>query len=58
MGQIKYTNEHLFPSTQSKMRNHLAEEVLNSHMLHVIKYLGPKGSDLGGAIKLRKKNQN
>jgi hypothetical protein len=58
----KLTNEHLFPSTQSKMRNHLAEEVLNSDMLHVIKqyklYLGPKGSDLDGAIELLQKLQN
>jgi hypothetical protein len=31
----RLTNEHIFPSQQCKMRNHLAEEVLNSDMLHL-----------------------
>lgn len=51
----KLTNEHLFPSTQSKKRNHLAEEVLKSDMLHVMNwyklYLGPKGGALDGVIE-------
>lgn len=51
----KLTNEHLFPSTQSKMRNHLADEVLNNDMLHLMLqyklYLGPKGCVLDGAIE-------
>lgn len=29
----RLTNEHLYPSQQSKMRNHLAEEVLGEEML-------------------------
>ena len=33
----KLTDEHIYLSTQSKMRNHLAEEVLNSDMLHLMK---------------------
>lgn len=31
----KLSNEHIFPSSQSKMRNHLAEEALNGEMLHL-----------------------
>lgn len=31
----RLTNEHLYPSQQSKMRNHLAEEVLDEEMLHL-----------------------
>lgn len=30
----RLTNEHLYPSQQSKMRNHIAEEVLDEEMLH------------------------
>ena len=52
----RLTNEHIFPPQQSKMRNHLAEEVLNSDMLHLFlqyqSYLGSKGSVLNGAIQL------
>lgn len=51
----KLTNEHLFPSTQSKMRNYLAEDILNNEMLHLMQqyqmYLGPKGCVLDGAIE-------
>ena len=58
----KLTNEHLFPSTQSKMRNHLAEEVLNSDMLHVMQqyklYLGQRGDELDGAIELIQKTSH
>lgn len=58
----KLTNEHLFPSTQSKMRNHLAEEVLNCEMFHVMTqyklHLGPKGSDLDGTLELLEKTSS
>jgi hypothetical protein len=51
----KLTNEHLFPSTQSKMRNKLAEDILDSEMLHMMQvyqiHLGEKGSVLTGAIE-------
>ncbi|KAK3107457.1 hypothetical protein FSP39_015012 [Pinctada imbricata] len=33
----RLTNEHLYPSTQSKMRNHLAEQVMDTDMLHLLK---------------------
>ena len=33
----KLTNEHIFLTNVSKMRNHLAEEVLNKDMLHLMK---------------------
>jgi len=52
----KLSNEHFFPSTQSKMRNHLADEVLNSDMLNLMiqyqTHLGSKGVVLNGAIEL------
>jgi len=32
----KLTNEHIFLSKTSKMRNHLAEEVLNKDMLNLM----------------------
>ena len=32
----KLTNEHLFPTSPGKMRNHLAEEVLNKDMLNLM----------------------
>lgn len=52
----KLTNEHLFPDSQLKMRNHLAEHVLNGEMLHLMKQyknsLGEKGQVLNGAIEL------
>lgn len=54
----KLINEHLYPSYQSKMRNHLADEVLNSKMLHLMiqyeHYLGEKRKELDGAIELLK----
>ncbi|XP_045156281.2 uncharacterized protein LOC123522863 isoform X2 [Mercenaria mercenaria] len=55
----KLTNEHIYPSPQSKMRNHLAEQALNTEMLHLmLQYqlsLGNKGSILNGAIEFLKK---
>lgn len=52
----KLTNEHFHLDSQSKMRNHLAEEVLNSDMLHAMKVyqqtLGEKGQILNGAVEL------
>ena len=54
----KLTKEHIFPSNQSKMRNHLAEDVLDSEMLNLFiqyqQYLGENGSVLDGAIDLLK----
>ena len=32
----KLTEEHMFPSNQQKMRNGLAEEVLDKNMLHLM----------------------
>jgi hypothetical protein len=50
------TNEHLFPSTVSKMRNKLAEDVLDYEMLNLmLSYkdsLGEKGKILDGAVEL------
>lgn len=55
----KLTKEHIYPSTQSKMRNHLAEEVLNEDMLDLFityqSHLGNKGSVLDGPIQLLKR---
>lgn len=52
----KLTNEHLFPDSQLKMRNYLAEDVLSSEMLHLMKQyqnsIGEKGKILDGAIEL------
>ena len=52
----KLTYEHFHLDSQLKMRNHLAEEVLNSDMLHAMKVyqnsLGEKGQILNGAIEL------
>lgn len=52
----KLTNEHLFPDKQLKMRNHLAEDILNKEMLHSMKIyqqsLGEKGKVLDGAVEL------
>lgn len=50
------TNEHIFPPQQSKMRNHLAEGVLNDDMLNLFQIyqsaLGGKGAVLNGVIQL------
>ena len=52
----KLKHQHLFPNNQEKMRNHLAEEVLNKDMLPLMQEyktsLGEKGSVLNGAIEL------
>lgn len=52
----RLTNEHMFLSNQSKMRNHLAEDVLNSEMLNLVlqyqQYLGEKGEVLNGLVEL------
>ena len=52
----KLTNDHIFPDNQQKMRNHLAEQVLNSEMLHLMRqykiYLSKKGQVLNGVIEL------
>lgn len=54
----RLTNEHFFLSNQSKMRNHLAEEVLNAQMLHLMMQyqvsLGEKGEVLNGVIEFLK----
>ena len=53
----KLTNEHLHPNSADKMRNHLAEEVLDGDMLHLMKcyqkHLGVEGGiRCSGAIAL------
>ena len=52
----KLTNEHIFPNQSEKMRNHLAEEVLDKDMLYLMKryrqVLGKDGSSLDGCIEL------
>ena len=54
----KLTNEHIYPSNQEKMRNHLAEDVLCTEMLHLFlqfqKYMGDRGCVLNGVIQLLK----
>lgn len=50
------TNEHIFPSNSSKMRNKLAEDALDEEMLNLMcsykSSLGAKGQELQGAITL------
>lgn len=51
----KLTDEHIYLSTQSKMRNHLAEEVLDKDMLHLMmKYQNSlaKGDHLDSSIEM------
>jgi len=52
----KLTSEHINLDSQLKMRNYLAEDVLNSEMLHSMKvyqkHLGDKGIVLNGIIEL------
>lgn len=47
---------HFFLNSQLKMRNKLAEDVLNENMLHLRTYyqrsLGDKGEELQGNIEL------
>jgi len=54
----KLTNEHLFPSSQSKMRNKLAEDVLNNEMLNLmLTYKSTLANPcvLNGAVELLQK---
>lgn len=50
------TQDHFFLNSQSKMRNRLAEEVLNDDMLHLMELyqqsLGDMGNELNSSIKL------
>jgi len=51
----KLTNEHIFLSKTSKMRNHLAEEALNTDMLNLMtqyKNSLPDGTHLNKTIEL------
>lgn len=52
----RLTQEHIFLTSENKMRNHLAEEVLNSDMLHLMKLykesLGEAGNKLDATIQL------
>ena len=54
----KLTNEHLFLSQESKMRNHLAKDVMNGEMLHLMecfqKFLGEDGYLLDDSVALLK----
>lgn len=48
------TQDHFFLNSQLKMRNKLAEDVLNENMLHFMTQisLGDKGEELQGSIEL------
>ena len=52
----KLTDDHLYPNAAQKIRNHLAEDVLNKDMLHPKKLyrssLKSSGKELDAAIKL------
>lgn len=52
----RLTNEHMFPSQSSKMRNKLAEDALDDEMLNLMTAyranLGLKGKELDGAVDL------
>jgi hypothetical protein len=54
----KLTQEHIFLTPEAKMRNHLAEDILNSDMLHLMelyqKNLGNEGAFLNATIELLK----
>ena len=54
----RLTRDHFFLTSEAKMRNHLAEDVLNSEMLHLMKMykkkLGDDGCKLNGTIDLLK----
>lgn len=54
----KVTKAHLEPSTSEKMRNHLAEDMLNGEMLHLMECYQaslPEGAHLNGSILLLRK---
>ena len=40
----KLTSEHIYPDTQMKMRNHLAEQVLNEDMLYLTRTIAVSDS--------------
>ena len=52
----KLTYKHVFPENADKIRNHLAEEVLNEDMLQLMldlrAHLGPRGAKLDATISL------
>ena len=52
----KLTQDHIYLTSESKMRNHLAEDVLNKEMFHLMKLyresLGDAGSKLDVTIEL------
>jgi len=52
----KLSQDHIFLTNESKMRNHLAEDVLDKEMLHLMQVyksnLGESGSSLDGTIEL------
>lgn len=54
----KLTNEHFFLSQESKMRNHLAEDVMDKEMLHLMecyqKFLGEDGYLLDDTVSMLK----
>ncbi|XP_062587022.1 uncharacterized protein LOC134248629 [Saccostrea cucullata] len=54
----KLSQEHLFMTPEAKMRNHLAEDVLDGNMLHLMELyqesLGLEGSQLDVTVKLLK----
>lgn len=54
----KLSQEHMFLTSEAKMRNHLAEEVLIADMLHLMgmyqKSLGGAGADLTVTMELLK----
>ncbi|KAK6178389.1 hypothetical protein SNE40_013184 [Patella caerulea] len=56
----RLTQEHLSLTSEGKMRNHLAEDVLNSDMLHPMEQykasLGSAGSKLDATIDLKAHN--
>jgi hypothetical protein len=52
----KLSQEHIFLTNESKMRNHLAEDDMDKEMLHLMQVykanLGESGSSLDGTIEL------
>jgi hypothetical protein len=58
----KLTHEHIYPDKQLKMRNYLAEDVLNCEMLHAMQVyqlsLGEKGIVLSGLVELLQQTSN
>lgn len=52
----KLSQEHIYLTSESKMRSHLAEEVLNGEMLHLMKLyqdsLGEAGRKFDGTVEI------